>query len=84
MTPTFAPRRFTAAAVSILAGLIFVGTAQAQAPNTPDPSHPGKAIYDRACAMCHANPTGRAATFGQITGTRSLPRQIQLALHYNF
>lgn len=36
--------------------------------NTPDPSHPGKAIYGRTCAMCHANPAGtRAATFSQIT-----------------
>lgn len=41
----------------------------AQAPDAPDSTHPGKAIYDRACAMCHANPAGtRAATFGQITG----------------
>jgi polyvinyl alcohol dehydrogenase (cytochrome) len=40
------------------------------ATNTPDPNHPGKAIYDHACAMCHANPAGtRAATFSQITGT---------------
>ena len=38
--------------------------------NTPDPSHPGKAIYDRACAACHANPAGtRAATFSQLTAT---------------
>lgn len=40
-------------------------------PNAPDQTHPGKAVYDKACAMCHANPAAgdRAATFATLTGT---------------
>jgi polyvinyl alcohol dehydrogenase (cytochrome) len=61
--------------------LAFATTAWAQpAANTPDPSHPGKAIFDKTCAACHANPApgSRAATFSQITGTA--PAQLRAIL----
>ena len=42
---------------------------QQAAANAPNPNHPGKAAYDKACASCHANPAGtRAATFETMTG----------------
>jgi polyvinyl alcohol dehydrogenase (cytochrome) len=67
--------------LAIMLGMLaFAPAALAQqAPNTPNPGLPGKAIYDRVCATCHANPgQTRAATFGQITGTA--PPQLRFIL----
>ena len=64
-----------------LALLAAAPLALAQLPaNTPDANHPGKAVYDRACAMCHANPAPgtRAASFATLTGTA--PAQLKLVL----
>lgn len=77
-TPSLAHR--TVAAVAGAFAALFATAALAQAPvNTPDPNHPGKAIYDRACAACHNNPgSTRAAPFSQLTGTA--PAQLRLTL----
>ncbi len=53
--------------------------AQMQAGGIVDPSHPGKGIYDRTCAGCHANPgQTRAAAFSTITGMS--PTQLRTTL----
>lgn len=51
--------------------LLAAPVVMAQAPaNTPNPNHPGKAVYDQACGACHNNPNGsRAAAFSQLIGT---------------
>ena len=37
-------------------------------PNEPDPEHPGRAIYEQNCAVCHANPVDpRAADIRGLT-----------------
>ncbi len=53
-------------------GLVPTAAAIAQsAANTPNPNHPGKAVYDANCASCHNNPPpgGRVAAFSTLTGT---------------
>jgi polyvinyl alcohol dehydrogenase (cytochrome) len=67
-------------AVAMGAMLLAPAALAQPAANTPDPNHPGKAIYDRTCAACHANPAAgsRAATFSQITGTA--PAQLRTTL----
>ena len=68
-------------ALAGLSAVLAAPIALAQLPaNTPDPKHPGKAIYDRACAACHANPPPgtRAASFATLTGTS--PAQLKLTL----
>jgi polyvinyl alcohol dehydrogenase (cytochrome) len=73
--------RAAAGAFAALTILGFAPAALAQPPaGTPDPNHPGKAIYDKTCASCHANPAAgsRAATFSQITGTA--PAQLRSVL----
>ena len=71
--------KMTGALAFGLAALILAPAALAQAPNTPDPNHPGKAIYERACAVCHASPgTTRAAPFAQLIGTS--PAQLRAVL----
>ena len=45
----------------------------------PIPNHPGRAVYQRACATCHDNPgQSRAAPFSQLTGTA--PAQLRATL----
>ena len=58
-------------AVAVGAMLLAPAAFAQPAANTPDPNHPGKAVYDKTCAACHASPAAnsRAASFSQITGT---------------
>jgi polyvinyl alcohol dehydrogenase (cytochrome) len=74
--------RFSLRSLAVAMGAMLLAPAAFAQPaaNTPDPNHPGKAIYDRTCAACHAAPAAnsRAATFGQITGTA--PAQLRAIL----
>jgi polyvinyl alcohol dehydrogenase (cytochrome) len=61
---------FGALAAGLAAAAILAPAAVAQLrPNTPNPNHPGRAVYQQACAACHENATGRTASFSQLTGT---------------
>lgn len=45
-----------------VAMMAFAGAAQAQAqPAADDAAHPGKAVYDKACAACHDHPEASRA-----------------------
>ncbi len=49
-----------------------LAVAQSAFAQTP-PAHPGEAVYKRACATCHDNPTGRTpplSSLKQISGSR--------------
>jgi polyvinyl alcohol dehydrogenase (cytochrome) len=48
----------------VLSAFLFVSQGLAQAPNPAgdqDAAHPGRAVYDRACAACHNNPQATRA-----------------------
>lgn len=53
----------TAVAALLGLGLVLSAPASAQAP----PDHPGRGVYNKACASCHDNPAGtRAATLASM------------------
>jgi mono/diheme cytochrome c family protein len=60
--------------VLLLIALILAGCAQPPAkpqPAASTPAHPGKAIYEKACAACHDNPQAtRAPAFETLRGMR--------------
>ena len=69
MSKLFGVRGAQAAAHVFALTLILSACAQAQ--GTDAPTHPGKAVYDRACASCHDHPdTTRAPSFTALRGMR--------------
>jgi len=75
LTGFFAGRHvsWTLAAMALVGALSVSSAAWAQLPPAPpmDPSHPGKAVYDKACASCHDHPEQtRAPAFNALYGMR--------------
>ncbi len=53
------PTRF---ALSVALGIALSGGARAASPNGPAPAGPGRAVYERWCAPCHAPGPGHPGT----------------------